>query len=135
MMVDRRHLENPLLAQFEAAHLEDDRHRLHHEHAADDDEQQFLLGADGRGAERAADGQRTGIAHEHLRRMAVEPEEPEARPDQCHEKHRQLADVAVVGNDQILGGHVEVTGQIGEDRVGKRHADRRPGRQPVEPVG
>src|SRR6478609_9191083 len=83
MVVDRRHLEDPLFAELETAHLEDDGHRFHHEHAADDDEERLLLGADRGSSERAADGEGTGVAHEDLGRVAIGPEEAKTRAHQC----------------------------------------------------
>src|SRR6266571_346390 len=47
VMMDRRHFEHALSGQFEGGHLDDDRQRFEHEHAADDAEQQFLLDENG----------------------------------------------------------------------------------------
>src|SRR5574340_518769 len=43
VVMQRRHLEDPLAAQLEAAHLQHHRERIHHENAADEDQQDFLL--------------------------------------------------------------------------------------------
>jgi hypothetical protein len=42
-MMQRRHLENPFAAQLETAYLQDHRHCLDHIHAADEQQQDFLL--------------------------------------------------------------------------------------------
>ena len=57
------------------ADLKDHAGRLGNEHAADDHQQQFLPGDDGQHSQQAAQGQRPRVAHEHLGRMAIEPEE------------------------------------------------------------
>ena len=134
-MVDRRHLEDALLAKFETADLEDHRHCLHHEDAADDDQQELLLRANCRGAERTTDRERSGIAHENFRRVAVEPKETETRTGQRHQEHGKLADVKVVRDHKVFDRHEIVPGKVGEQRVGQCGADRATGSKPVEPVG
>src|SRR2546429_3003531 len=48
------------------------RSRFRREHAARDEQQKLRLEHDRDGAQRAADGEGAGIAHEHLGRMRVE---------------------------------------------------------------
>ena len=43
-------------------------------------------------------GKRTGIAHEHLGRMTVEPEEPDHGADHRRGKHGQFATAGDMGN-------------------------------------
>src|SRR3569623_1963360 len=71
MVVDRGHQEHPLLGQLVVADLDHHRERLDHEEAADDAQHDLVLGADRAGAERAAQSQRTGVAHEDLGRRGV----------------------------------------------------------------
>src|SRR5271157_5208372 len=59
MVVNRRHLENALLAKLVGAHLEDLRQRLNHENAPDKWQQQLLLDDDSHGADRSPEGQRS----------------------------------------------------------------------------
>src|SRR5678815_4135408 len=56
VVVQRCHLEHALAGQLEGGDLDDHRHPLEHEDAADDRQQQFLLDENGHGAERAAQG-------------------------------------------------------------------------------
>ena len=74
MMMQRRHGENPFARQLEAGDLNNDRERFHDENAADEDQQQFLFTTDGNHGDETADGQRTGVAHEHLGRVRIEPQ-------------------------------------------------------------
>src|SRR5579863_5816027 len=64
MMVDRRHLEDALAGELERHHLDDHRHRLEHEQAADHGENDLVLGGHRDGADHAAERQRAGVAHE-----------------------------------------------------------------------
>src|SRR3546814_15007011 len=64
VMVERRHAEDPLSRELERGDLDDDRHGLEDEQAADDGEHQLVLGDDADGAQRAAAGERPGVAHE-----------------------------------------------------------------------
>ena len=58
-----------------------DRQRLDHEDQADQRQDQDLAGDQRRHGERRAEGQRARVAHEDLRRVDVEPQEAEQRPD------------------------------------------------------
>ena len=69
----------------------------------------------------AAQGQRTDVAHEDLRRIGVEPEEAEAGTDQRAAEDDEFSGTGDVGDQQILG-EIHVTGEVTED------ADRRPSR-------
>src|SRR5258707_1620034 len=84
MVVQRRHAENAATSQLEASHLHDHRDGFEHEETADEGEDQLVLGDDADGAERAADRERTGIAHEDHRRRRVEPQEAEPGTDHGH---------------------------------------------------
>ena len=69
VVMNRRHAEDALAGDLERGDLDDDRHRLHHEHAADDREQRLLLDEERDGAERAAEPERSDVAHEDLGRV------------------------------------------------------------------
>src|SRR5262245_10528866 len=103
MVVQRRHPEDPLAAQTERADLQDHRQRLDHEQSADEDQQDLLLDHDGDGAQRGADRHRADVAHEHFRRIAVEPEEPERGADQGAADDRQLPAALDVRHVQVAG--------------------------------
>jgi hypothetical protein len=89
--MQRRHLEDTLARQLERGHLDDHRHRFEHEDAADDRQQQFLLDEDRDRAERAAERQRSHIAHEDVGGIGVVPEEAQARAHQRAAEDRQFA--------------------------------------------
>src|SRR5690606_16939556 len=61
MVVDRGHQEDPLAGALEVEHLDDDAERLDHEKAADDGQDDLVLGDDGDGAQRAAQRQAAGV--------------------------------------------------------------------------
>src|SRR5688572_30573985 len=66
VVMHRRHLEDPLSGQLERGDLQDDGRGLHHEDAADDDEQELLLDQDGHRCQRSTEGERADVPHEDL---------------------------------------------------------------------
>ena len=92
MVVDRRHPEHAL-----AGALVDQNTwmttltRLEHEQPADDHQHEFVVGRDRDRAERAAQREAAGVAHEHRRRRRVEPQEGEPRADDRQQQHGQVA--------------------------------------------
>ena len=79
VMVDRRHPEHPPAGELERRDLDHHRQRLDDEHAAHDEQHDLLPDDDGDRAQRGAQRERADIAHEHLGRIRVEPEETQAR--------------------------------------------------------
>src|SRR5690349_18007973 len=89
MVMQRRAQENPmrarivdpvfLLAVLEHAPLDDHRGGLGDEYTADEKQQELGLQQDRDDAERAAEGERSGVPHEYLRRVRVEPQKADAR--------------------------------------------------------
>ena len=67
--------------------------------------------------------------------MAVEPKETERGTGEGHEKNGQLRDEAVVRDDEVLGGHEEMPGQISEHCIAQGDGDRAAGGEAVEAVG
>ena len=57
-----------------------------------------MLGEDREHADRAAERQRADVAHEHLRRIRVVPEEADAAAEQRGAEDRELADAGDVGD-------------------------------------
>jgi hypothetical protein len=115
-------------------HLRRHRQRFGDEDAPHDRQHDFLADDDGDRAERSAERQRADIAHEHFRRIGVEPQETEPGAGHCAEQDGQLAGARDVGQEQVLGED-RVAGDVGEDgqRGGDHH--RRHDRQAVEAVG
>jgi len=133
MVMERGHQKDPPpMGHLEVPDLHDDRQGLQDEDAADDGEQKFLLDDDRDGTQGAAQGQRSDIAHEHLRRIGIIPEKAEAGTDDGAAEDRQFAAAGDIGDLQVLGEY-QVTGEIGEDQVDRGGDDRRSGRQAVEP--
>ena len=132
--MQRRHAEDAFSGQLEGGDLQYHRQGFHHEHSAHDEQHDLLAHDDGDGAERGAQRQRADVAHEHLRRVGVEPQEREARPRNRAADHRELAGAGYIGKAQVLGKH-RVPGDVGEDA--ERAADHHRGHdgEPVEPVG
>jgi hypothetical protein len=96
VVVNGSHAKDTFFPGFVATDLEDHRECFHDEDAANDDEHELLLGADGNGAEGSTNREGSGIAHENRGRIAIEPKEAEAGTDQSHEEDGELADVFVV---------------------------------------
>ena len=92
MMVQRRHQKNPLpgagaeAREFKPAFLHNHRHRFRHKHATRDHQQKRLMHQHRHDAKRAAERERSCVAHEHLRRMTVEPQKTKARASSAAQK-------------------------------------------------
>jgi hypothetical protein len=127
VMMQRRHLEHPLAGELEGGDLDDHREGFHHEEAADDREQDFLLGHHGGGRDRRAQRQRADVAHDHLGGMTVEPEKPQGRSDQSAAEDGELSGLGYVRDLEIAGGD-GVARDVGE------HAVRRAGDAHVAPI-
>ena len=91
VVVDRRHPEDALAGELERRHLDHHRQRLDDEHAAHDEQHDLLAHDHGDRAERGAERERADVAHEHLGRIGVEPEEAQARAGDRAADHRELA--------------------------------------------
>src|SRR6056297_3028566 len=114
MMMDRRHQEDALAGALEIDHLNDHRERLGHEEAADDAQNQFVLGGDRDGTQCAAQGQRAGIAHEDRRRGGVVPQEAETAAHQSRHEDQDLAGTGHVMQAEIFG-EVGPPHRVGDD--------------------
>ncbi len=71
-------------------HLDDHRRGFDHEDAAHDEHHEFLPDDHGDRAERGAQRECADVAHEHLRRIGVEPQEAEPRAHQRGAEDQQL---------------------------------------------
>ncbi len=103
MVMNRRHTEDPFAGQLERGHLDHYRQGFHHEHAAHDEQHNFLPDDDRDRPKGGTKGQRSDIAHEDLRGIGVEPEKAEPCADQRAAEHDQLASAGDIGNQQIVG--------------------------------
>ena len=103
MMMQRSAAKNAPPRPTMNTDLQNHAERLDHEHPADDRQQHLLSHDDGHQSEHAPQGQRAGIAHEHLRRMTIEPQ-----------KSQDAADQAAGDDDQFAGA-----GQMGQVEIGR----------------
>ena len=133
-MVQRRHAEDAFAAQFVRHDLKDDRSRLGHEHPADDHQHDLLLADQRNDAQRCAQGQRPDVAHEHLRRIGVEPQEAQPGRGQRPAEDGDFPGAGDVRHLQILRDDA-VAADVAEQGI--RHAGDhdRPDGQAVQPVG
>src|SRR5262245_29207369 len=114
VMVQRGHPEHAPARELERRDLDDDRARLDDVDPADQRQEQLRLGEHRQRAERAAERQRAHVAHEHLRGIAVEPQEAERRADERAAEDRELARALHVQDAEVLG-RLEVAGQVRDD--------------------
>ena len=98
MVMDGRHAEDALTAQFERAHLQNHGKCFDDENATDEKEQDFLLDDDRDGAQCSAQRLRANVAHEDFCGMRVVPEETERSSDQRAAENGELADTRNVLN-------------------------------------
>ena len=140
MVVQRRHLEQAAalavaaLGVLEPADLQHHRQRFDDEDAAHDRQHDFLPHDHGDGAQGAAQRQRADVAHEHLRRVRVEPQERQARARHRGAEDQQLAGAGNVGKQQVFRIH-RAAGHVGKDPKRRTDHDHRHDRQPIQPIG
>src|SRR5256885_11663239 len=102
MMMDGRHAKDSLTAQFEGADLKDAVEEFDDENATDERQQNSVLDNDGDNADRAAEGERTDIAHEHFGGMRVGPKKAERSADERAAKNGKFTDARDVLNFEIV---------------------------------
>ena len=129
-----RHAEHTLAGELEGRDLDYHRKRFHHEHAAHDEEHNFLARDERHHAERGTEAKGAHIAHEHFRRISVEPQECQTGAADGAAEHAQFAAARDVGKDQVLGKH-RIAGDISEHRKRAGDHHRRHDGQAVEAVG
>src|ERR1700683_3521058 len=102
MVMQRRHAKNALAGELERSHLQNYRKRLQYKNSANRKQQNFLLNDHRNNSDRAANCQRTDIAHKKLRRMRVIPKESKRRAQQRAAKNRELAGIGNVLDIEIF---------------------------------
>src|SRR5438132_3137354 len=131
VVMDRRHQEDASPEVLERHDLHDDRQRLDRKDPADEQQQEDCLREDRHRRQRTADGHRTGVAHDHLGRKGVVPEESDRGSDQRGADDGEV-EPAVEAVIRISGADVRDDGDRGE---GDHRDDPRARREAVEPVG
>ena len=102
MVMNRRHAEYALAGQLERRHLDHHRQRLDDEDTTHDREHDFLANDDGYDTESRTECQCTDIAHEHLRRIGVEPEKAEPGAGKCGAENEDFPGTGNVGNAEVV---------------------------------
>ena len=132
-MVNRRHAENALTAQLEGTDLQNHRERFHHKYAPHNHQQEFLAQQHGDNTQRAAECQRTHIAHKDLCRIGVKPQEAQTRANNRGTDDHQFTGVTQIRDMQVVG-EVHVTGRPGHQREAGGNEYGWHNRQPIEAV-
>ena len=104
VMMQGRHLEQThvlALVALDIPHLHDDRQLLDQEDAAQHGNEPFLADKDGKHGDDASQAQATRIAHEHLGRIGVVPQETDGGPDKGRRIHYQLTAIRDVHDIQV----------------------------------
>ena len=117
MVVDRGHQEDALAGALVDRDLDDDRQRLDHEQAADDHQHELVVRGDRDRAERSAQREAAGVAHEDRRRRRVEPQEGEPRADDRQQQHGEVAGAGHVRDAEIVG-ELRVADEVGDQQEG-----------------
>ena len=122
--MDRCALEDALLhatalAELKVVDLQNDAEALDEEDAAEDGEHQLFVDYYCRHGDDAADGQRACVAHEHLGRIGVVPQEAYERADEGTHEHHKLLRLRDVHDVQVVG-IFDVAAHISQDAY--RHA-------------
>ena len=102
------------LLDFEPLGLYDHAQTLYEEDAAENREQQFFMDDDGTYTNDTTDGQRACVAHEHLGREGIIPQETDHGSDECTKEYHQLLGVGDIHNVEV-GGIADVGRHIGQD--------------------
>ena len=87
--------------------------------AADDHQHELMVRRDRDRAERSAQREAAGVAHEDRGGRRIEPQEGEARADDREQQHRQVADAEDVRDAEIFG-EARVADEIGDQQEGDR---------------
>ena len=130
MVMDGGAAEDPFPGQFETGYLKHHGNDLHHEHAAHNDQQQFLLHQYGDQPDHTAQRQTACIPHEHGGGVTVEPEEADARADQSGRKHHHFRSAGNIIHTQILRKD-PVPGHVSKDAIRQRAEDHTAGAETV----
>ena len=123
-----------LPGEFEVGHLDQHRQVLEEEHEAQQRNEQFLTYQNGENGYDAAQCQRAGVAHEHLCRERIVPQEAYQCPDKCCGKHHKLLRTGYVHDVQIAGVY-HVTSEVSHDQQCHPDYGRGAGTEAVDAVG
>src|SRR5262245_33171379 len=105
----------PPRAVLEHVPLQEDGQRFGDEHEADEREDELCLQQNGHGAERAAQRERAGVAHEDLRGVRIVPEKSNQSAHHRQAEDRELSGALQVEHPEIAA-QVHTTDDVREDR-------------------
>ena len=103
MVVQRRHLEQSVRVTmtFHIPHLQDDRQLLNEEDTAQQGNEPLLADEHGEHSDDTAQAQAVRVAHEHLGRIGIIPQETYCRADECCGINHQFAAIWDVHDIQV----------------------------------
>src|SRR5215471_11372737 len=133
MMMKRRHDEKPLASELETQHLQNHGDGFDYKNAPHYDQEQLLFTTYRDDAEHAPDGKRSGVAHKHLGRIAVEPKKAQPRADKRRADNGQFACERIERDLQVFGD-TEIAGRVAEQGIRKRHRDCASASQTIQPI-
>lgn len=99
---------------FEPGGLDNDGEGFDDKDATGDQENERLMDQDGHDSERAAEREGSGIPHENLRGVAVEPEESETGTEHGGAEDREFAGARHEGDLEVRG-EVTIAGDVGKN--------------------
>ena len=118
--MDGRHLEQALaVSRLEVGHLKNDRQGLDNVDEADKQQDERHIARESHACDRAAEKQRTGVAHKHLRRVEVVDQKAEQAAGQSARER---------GNARVADAHAD-------RREEHRDRNRNARREAVDAVG
>src|SRR5215510_13296818 len=133
MMMKWRHDEKPLAGELETQHLQNHRDGFDYKNAPHYDQEQLLFTTDRDDTEHAPDGERSGVAHKHLGRVAVEPKKAQPRADKRRADNGQFASERIERHLQVFGD-TEIAGLLTQQRIRKRYCDCASASQTIQPI-
>src|SRR5699024_8661724 len=119
--------------ELERCHLHHHRYGFHDEHATHDRQHDFLTDNHRHHTQHRSQRQGTYIAHEHLRRVSVEPQKAQSCPTKTGDDHYQLTGARDIRNLQVAG-ELRMTAGVSKDAESSGHQYGRHDRQTVQAV-
>jgi len=129
-----RHAKNALAGTLEMGDLDDHRQALDDKDSADQQEEELLFDQHRHRADRPAEGQGAGIAHEDLGRIGVIPEKAQGGAEESGAKNRQLARLRQIDNIEIVA-EINTAGEISDQAESDSPDRTQSDQQAVKSVG
>ena len=133
MMMNRAHFEATFVKRFIRKDLQNNRKRFRDKNQPDEDERERLVRHQSDATDPAADGERSGVAHENCCRVSVEPQEGDACAENRQTQNTQFFNAVQIGQMQVTR-QVYMTRHIGKNRVGEQNGQGTTDGQTVQSV-